>query len=458
MSEKELFGFTPEEVILIRETVGRDAVNEAEFRRFLYRANKLGLNPLDGTIHLQARNRKTPDGKWEKTNVIIIGIDGFRAVGDATGKLAGIKRDVILNDKGQLTHAWAEVYRSDWEHPAREVVALREYIQVKDGRPTGLWATMPETMLKKCAEAGAHRMAFASALAGTYIPEEMPEEEESGKNGKGKGKNDEPKTEQPKTEKPKGDTVEPPQAEQSREAPKTELPKSETQKEKTEPLKEQPKADSPMAEQPKSNPPKDQQSGSEGEQPKTEPFEGELIVMSAPEAVKNGWKKVVAFAVVAEETVNLVNNGDLLDGLTPRDVVLVHGEKRGNVIKVNMIVMMEKAEGGEKKEPEATDVPINPEGKTEAPKNDKTDSVLRSDVFAITVKSAPAQAVKSGEDIVWARAEVNNETVFMVAREGYRETLKTLSEGVTAKINGRLVREGEKKILYFEGFAEASAA
>ncbi|OPX89454.1 MAG: RecT family protein [Pelotomaculum sp. PtaB.Bin104] len=450
MSEKELFGFTPQEVDLIRKTVGKDAINEDEFRRFLYRANKLGLNPLDGTIHLQARNRKTPEGKWEKVNVIIIGIDGFRAVGDSTGKLAGIKRDVIRNEKGQLTHAWAEVYRSDWKEPAREVVSLREYVQVKDGHPISLWETKPETMLKKCAEAGAHRMAWASALAGIYIPEEMPEGEESGKNGKSKGKNDEPKTEPSRTEKPKGDTVEPPQTEQPKEVLKTELPKSETQK-------EQPEADPPKAEQPKTNPEK--QPKQSGEQPPVEPFEGEVVIMDPPEAVKDGWKKLTAFAVVAEETVTLFNNEGLLDKLGSKDLVLIHGDKRGSNIKVKMVSVMQKAdEGGEK----SSEEPKNEAGKpSEEPKESKTeskDSVLKSGVFAITLKSAPAPAVKSGEDVIYARVEVNNETVLMVAREGYREILKTLSEGATVKINGRLVREGERKVLYFEGFVEASAA
>ncbi len=170
----KIFGFTAEEVQLIKNTVGKDAVNEAELQRFLYRASKLGLNPLDGTIHLQVRDRKNPlTGKYEKANVIIVGIDGIRAVGDGTGKLSGIRRWVEEDENGRIKCGVAQVYRKDWKEPATEVAPFEEFCQKKDGKPIYMWATKPKTMIKKCAEAAAHRMAWSAALAGVYIPEEM---------------------------------------------------------------------------------------------------------------------------------------------------------------------------------------------------------------------------------------------------------------------------------------------
>ena len=42
----------------------------------------------------------------------------------------------------------------------------------------GLWGRMPETMIKKVAEAAALRMAFPADLSGVYADEEMPQEAE----------------------------------------------------------------------------------------------------------------------------------------------------------------------------------------------------------------------------------------------------------------------------------------
>ncbi|MCF8010866.1 MAG: recombinase RecT [Clostridiales bacterium] len=178
MAEKKnnsLHGFSDEHVKLIRETVGSEAVSETEFQRFLYRASKLGLDPLDGQIHLLTRNQKNYDtGRWEKTNVIIIGIDGFRAVAERSGKLGGVIKEPVYNEKGQLVRATAKIYRNDWQEPAVESLPFREYCKTKEGKPVGMWASMPETLLKKCAEAAGYRMAFALELGGNvYIEEEL---------------------------------------------------------------------------------------------------------------------------------------------------------------------------------------------------------------------------------------------------------------------------------------------
>lgn len=145
---------------LITATVAKGATPD-ELKLFLYRAQNLGLDPLKpGQIHFIKYG--TGPG------TIVVGIDGFRAKASRTGKLAGIKRGAIHDEKGTLIGGWAEVFRTDWKEPAREEAPLKEYNTGKSQ-----WAKMPETMIKKVAEVAALRMAFLDDLGGIYIPEEM---------------------------------------------------------------------------------------------------------------------------------------------------------------------------------------------------------------------------------------------------------------------------------------------
>jgi phage recombination protein Bet len=152
--------FTPEQLKLITDTVAKDAT-PAELQLFLYRCRTLGFDPLkSGQIHFV----KYGSGP----GTIVVGIDGFRTRAMRSGKLNGIRRGVLRNDKGACIGAWAEVYRTDWQYPARIEVSLAEY---STGR--GPWQKMPETMIQKVAEAAALRMAFPDDLGGVYSSEEM---------------------------------------------------------------------------------------------------------------------------------------------------------------------------------------------------------------------------------------------------------------------------------------------
>jgi phage recombination protein Bet len=156
--------FTAEQMGLITSTIAKGATPD-ELKLFLYRCQNLGLDPLKpGQIYF-IKYGSSP-------GTIVVGIEGFRARAGKTGKLSGIKRGAIRDDKGHLVGAYAEVYRSDWKEPAREEVPLSEYNTGK-----GNWAKMPETMIKKVAEAAALRMAFPDDLGGVYTQEEMDQAE-----------------------------------------------------------------------------------------------------------------------------------------------------------------------------------------------------------------------------------------------------------------------------------------
>lgn len=160
--------FTEREVSLIRDTVARGATVE-EFKLFLYRCQHMGLDPLKpGQIHFVKYG--TSPGS------IIVGREGFRSRAARTGKHTGTKLGVLRDEQGRCIGAWCEVYRADWTHPAREEVSLSEYNTGK-----AQWAKMPETMIKKVAEAAALRMAFPDELGGLYVREEMDQAEEEPK-------------------------------------------------------------------------------------------------------------------------------------------------------------------------------------------------------------------------------------------------------------------------------------
>ena len=151
---------TSEQIALVRDTVAKNATND-ELQLFLYRCKAMGLDPLKpGQIHFI----KYGNGP----GTIVVGIDGFRARAAATNKHSGTKRGILRDEKGHCVGAWCEVYRADWREPAREEVSLSEYNTNK-----GPWAKMPETMIKKVAEAAALRMAFPDELGGIYTSEEI---------------------------------------------------------------------------------------------------------------------------------------------------------------------------------------------------------------------------------------------------------------------------------------------
>lgn len=160
------FAFTNKQMDYIRKNIAKNATDE-ELELFFYRCVQLELNPLmPGQIYFIKFGNNA--------GTIILGIDGLRAHAYKTGKLSGINRGLIRSDIDlKLTGAWAEIKRTDWEKPVREEVSLAEYVDPR--KPN--WRTMPETMIKKVAEAAALRIAFPQDLGGLYINEEMNQAE-----------------------------------------------------------------------------------------------------------------------------------------------------------------------------------------------------------------------------------------------------------------------------------------
>ena len=166
-------------------TRGNAAVTDAEVIQFisLCRANQ--LNPFIGDAYLVKYMPRDP-GRPADPAQMIISKGAFMKRGESSSQYKGYRAGVILlrgNDiiyeQGSfflpgdtLVGGWAEVYRSDREHPVVARVRLAEY---NSGKST--WQAKPATMIRKVAIAQAFREAFPFAVEGMYTPEEMPDEQ-----------------------------------------------------------------------------------------------------------------------------------------------------------------------------------------------------------------------------------------------------------------------------------------
>jgi phage recombination protein Bet len=154
------YGWTEAQANAIVTTIARGATPE-ELQIFLYRCKNLELDPFKPGQIFFIKYGNNP-------GATVVGIEGFRAKASRTGKLAGVSREVIKDEKGVLIGARCTVHRHDWKHPTVEEVSLSEY---DTGR--GVWKEKPEAMIKKVAEATALRVTFPDDLGGIYTDGEL---------------------------------------------------------------------------------------------------------------------------------------------------------------------------------------------------------------------------------------------------------------------------------------------
>jgi len=155
--------FTPKHLELIKNQIAPNATNE-EFDLFIMMSRRMRLDPLLRQLYFV---------KFGSNVSYITSIDSYRIIAHRTGFFAGVDLPKFDYDKGgKLTHCSITVYKLI-ESQKFGFSAKIKFSEYNTGN--NQWASKPETMLAKVAEAHALRKAFPQDLNGVYTQDEMPE-------------------------------------------------------------------------------------------------------------------------------------------------------------------------------------------------------------------------------------------------------------------------------------------
>lgn len=177
-------GLASSELDTLRRTIGHD-LDDNEFELFAAICRRTGLDPFARQIYAVKRwdNRQRREVMQIQT-----GIDGLRLIAERSQQYAGQTPAEWCGPDGQWVDVWLAVeapaaarvgvLRHDFREPVYGVAKFASYCATtKEGKPQALWASMPEVMIAKCAEALAIRKAFPNDVSGVYTREEMAQQD-----------------------------------------------------------------------------------------------------------------------------------------------------------------------------------------------------------------------------------------------------------------------------------------
>lgn len=162
--------WTPEQVELVKRTVCKGASDD-ELKLFMHVAQRTGLDPFARQIYAVKRQ----DRRTGKDNMVIqTSIDGFRLIASRTEVYAGRDEAVFeYGGAGNPTKCKLTIYKLV-QGTRCAFTATAKWDEYYPGDALGfMWKKLPETMLEKCCEAKALRMAFPAELSSVYAKEEM---------------------------------------------------------------------------------------------------------------------------------------------------------------------------------------------------------------------------------------------------------------------------------------------
>ena len=168
--------------------LGVKDATKADLAVYFHVCRQTGLDPFLRQIYLIARQEKVRD-QWVTKQTIQVGIDGFRVIRDRAANRDGVEveysRTIWYDHDGGEHKVWLRadppagcemtVYKNGRPYPA--VLTYAEYVQTKNGQPTGKWRDAPAHQLEKCVEAFGLRRAFPQDMAGVHLPEEMGDDD-----------------------------------------------------------------------------------------------------------------------------------------------------------------------------------------------------------------------------------------------------------------------------------------
>lgn len=163
----EMQEYSNDKIELIKRTYAKGSTDD-EFALLLELSKRYNLDPFKKQIF------------YIPGTGILVSHAGLIHIAHQSGYWTGMKTLIItktgeevyvVDDNKNISGAVCYIYRKDWNEPLVHAVSFQEYFKPSRTGYPGAWERMPQTMIKKVAEAGALRRAFD--LGGLYIEEEM---------------------------------------------------------------------------------------------------------------------------------------------------------------------------------------------------------------------------------------------------------------------------------------------